>query len=367
MKRTLLYLSLAIVAVGCKKDPLPAPKDDSPVFSFKGYADGLLIDKQAGNDNYYMHASHDQDTSGLYVYQGEIKKECKCDYSLKIRINDVMLSAMGAQMKPDNALHTGPYLLNDVTKYPTTQKVEMVPKRSFSVQETYIWRLQSPNDSSVITNYSITPVLKLGTTYTVILNFDDNVGGCQSKLTSVYKAGSSFQAAIKVAPGSNALSYVFSPEVSGTGPFDYKWEFGDNSQSTLKDPAHVYSTYEPFVVKLTVTKGQESVTAYYQVNTLGDGSCTANFSFNPLPLDFTSVFKTIFFELTDPSGKVYSSKDVEQPSESYAQITEISDYSSNRDGDPTKKLTIRFSCLMKGPDKTIKFTEGNATIAVSYK
>ncbi|MBF7090800.1 PKD domain-containing protein [Flavobacterium sp. ALJ2] len=59
---------------------------------------------------------------------------------------------------------------------------------------------------------------------------------------------------------------VFTPVVSGTAPFSYKWDFGDGETSTESSPSHSFKAVgcgtESFSVKLTVTdaSGENSIT-----------------------------------------------------------------------------------------------------------
>jgi len=46
---------------------------------------------------------------------------------------------------------------------------------------------------------------------------------------------------------------VFTPTVTGTGPFEYLWDFGDDITSTLASPTHLYELTGTFTVTLTVT------------------------------------------------------------------------------------------------------------------
>jgi subtilisin family serine protease len=55
---------------------------------------------------------------------------------------------------------------------------------------------------------------------------------------------------------------VFTPTVTGTSPFEYLWDFGDEITSTLETPSHVYAGAGAYTVTLTVTNpfGSDVVT-----------------------------------------------------------------------------------------------------------
>jgi PKD repeat protein/subtilisin family serine protease len=60
---------------------------------------------------------------------------------------------------------------------------------------------------------------------------------------------------------------VFTPTVTGTGPFEYLWEFGDSITGTLENPSHVYTNTGVYSVTLTATNqfGTDSVTQLFEV------------------------------------------------------------------------------------------------------
>ena len=62
---------------------------------------------------------------------------------------------------------------------------------------------------------------------------------------------------------------IFTPTVTGTGPFEYLWNFGDTITSTLPSPTHTYGTAGTKLVTLTVTSawGSDDYTAEFVVNT----------------------------------------------------------------------------------------------------
>jgi hypothetical protein len=61
---------------------------------------------------------------------------------------------------------------------------------------------------------------------------------------------------------------VFTPTVTGTGPFDYLWEFGDSITSTMEVPTHTYEMTGTYMVTVTVTSdwGMDSYSAEFVVN-----------------------------------------------------------------------------------------------------
>jgi uncharacterized repeat protein (TIGR01451 family) len=61
---------------------------------------------------------------------------------------------------------------------------------------------------------------------------------------------------------------VFTPTVTGTGPFEYLWDFGDIITSTLPSPTHTYGVTGTYTVTLIVTSdwGTDTFEAEFVVN-----------------------------------------------------------------------------------------------------
>ncbi len=49
------------------------------------------------------------------------------------------------------------------------------------------------------------------------------------------------------------LKVQFTDASTGTGPFTYKWDFGDGQTSTEQNPSHTYATVGTYAVTLKVT------------------------------------------------------------------------------------------------------------------
>jgi subtilisin family serine protease len=72
---------------------------------------------------------------------------------------------------------------------------------------------------------------------------------------------------------------TFTVVITGTGPFEYLWDFGDGVTSTLATPSHLYETAGTFTVTVTVTSEWGTVTLTDQFEVLAP-----EFQFIYLPL-----------------------------------------------------------------------------------
>ena len=52
---------------------------------------------------------------------------------------------------------------------------------------------------------------------------------------------------------SKPIDFINQSDISQSGPVSILWDFGDNTQSTLSSPVHVYTLGKPYKVSLTIT------------------------------------------------------------------------------------------------------------------
>jgi hypothetical protein len=96
-------------------------------------------------------------------------------------------------------------------------------------------------------------------------------------------------------------------------------------------------------------------------------ACDANFTAVFTPIPNKNALSKITLLAKDPSGKIHSSNEIQQMSDSKFQIVSVEDYKNNQDGHKTKKIKINFSCVLKDGTNTINIKNGEAVIAVAYK
>jgi hypothetical protein len=381
MKRTTIYISLLVAAVlfSCnKKKPLPQEEVTDPVFYVKCNVQGMDLRLEAGQNDYYMHSSFYQDSNNVYVFKGDLKQtNCNndCGYSLTFLIKDDHVSSPGAPMNVDNAIKPGTYLLGDQVIPGTQQTVSFAPFRSNS-GEIYKWTfVEGTTTESPVETYSLSKTLQVGKTYSVTLSYEDATGTCSTTHTNVFKAGSPLQTNIKcMRDGNNPdifLYYFNTLNLTGSGSYSYEWNMGDGTAiEHSASPQHIYAQEGTYIteLKLTDTNTQETCRSYYQCNVTNGQACQANFKASFLPVNNTVHPYSVAILLTDPNGKVYSSKDLGiQPQDANFEILSVEEYKANENGQPTKQLKIRFNCTVKNGNSAININNGEAVIAVAYK
>ncbi|HQQ93533.1 MAG TPA: PKD domain-containing protein [Bacteroidia bacterium] len=368
--RLISFLSLLLFST-CKKEPLPSPADKavSPEFYCEADINNTHTRFAAGDERYFMEASHFLDTNNVYVLKAELKQTscpASCGYAITVLINDTKTNETGNALEINKALHKGNYVYNDASLAPLYYEMVLKPVRDESGAESYNWMLNGKNYKS----YSLSSIVENGTKVNPVLNFEDNEAGCSTSNQNQYKVGSRLQVYI-VAQKEGApdvLMYSFNPVITGQPPYTYLWQFGDgSSNSGSENPFHTYQAQSFYNAKLTVIDGRkDTCIAQYQVPAFVDPRCEANFTakFNPIPN--SKAYSAVTILLTAPDGKVYSSKNTIQPELSTFEITEVSDYQINNKNEPTKKMKVKFSCTVQNGSDKINISNAEAVLAVSY-
>lgn len=378
MKKNLVihFLVALMVFASCKKQELPKVESETPKFYVTALQDGEPFTLEAGNGDYYMFSSNYMDSlSKMDVYKAELKQRTcggTCANALTVLINDTKLSQANGTMDVENALALGTHLYNDLTTKPHTYTTSFKPEKPYHATSTYSWHISDGETNSSFSTYSINPSLKAEKKYTITLTYNDATG-CQSTHSNVYRVGNPLQAsieAVRLLPESE-FKYAFSAKINSTnGSLTYLWDFGDGSTlSTEQNPTHKFniSSNQYKVKLLVVSNAKDTCESYIQINASPDSDCSANYTATLKPVFNPLLFGSVTVLLSDANGEVYSSDGFIQPNESKFEILRRESYDSNNKLEPTKKLTVKFNCILKNGSKTKTLTNAEAVLAVSYK
>jgi hypothetical protein len=366
MKRTVLYTLplFFLLANSCKKNALP-PEEPSPapVFYVKCAVNGNERNFEAGKDDYYMSSSYFQDANNVYVYKGELKqRSCAgCDYGITVLINDSRVSQTNAPMLPDSGLIMGKHEFNDGNLPPLAYQGTFANTLPSSVQ--YIFSA----GSQTFENAPAAVLFSPGTTASVSLSVHDLSSGNTTTHTNVFKVDNPLQVNISTVKPLPTV-FRFSATASKTIK-SYDWDFGDGSQHSQEasPPQHSYDPqgYYTAVLRL-ISTDDDTCVSYYQAAAYSNKP-HANFTNTFVPVLNTKALSAIVIQVTDPTGKVYSSENLDQPSTSNFEILSVENYKANESGSSTKKLKIRFNCIVKNGSESLNITGGEAVIAVAFK
>lgn len=361
----ILFL-IFILSFSCKKKDYP----ESIVLNEPQFYARLQFEEQdlyltAGRDNYRLFSSYTQDNSGLYNLISELKTEkctSNCPNSLRVEILDSKLSSAGAATDIDNALRPGPY------QYASSGwKVSF--ESSFNKSAgSYFW---SFGDGSSSTLKDPVHVYKEGGVYSVCLKIVSS-GGCENSICNTIEVGyppDNCDATIQ-AFSTGLTSLRFNANPSGQAPFTYFWDFGDGDTSNLAQPDHFYSIGGAYPVTLTIkdAKKDVSVRRYNAVTYNDPSSCTSNFKIKEMIRESgTAVFSRVSVRFTDINGRVYHSGEYTQENGSSFEILSVENYENNENGEPTKKLKVRFNAILYNGTSKLVLKPSEAVMCVSYK
>jgi hypothetical protein len=176
---------------------------------------------------------------------------------------------------------------------------------------------------------------------------------------------------VRLSPQSE-FNFAFSANTNLSGSsLSYLWDFGDGTPVTSEqNPTHKFniSSNQYRVKLLLISPAKDTCESYIQINASPDSNCDANFTSTLKPVFNPLVFGSVTILLTDANGDVYSTDGFIQPAESKFEILKRETYDSNNSkGEPTKRLTVKFNCVLKSGLKTKTLTNAEAVLAVSYK
>lgn len=366
-----IIVLILIATVSCKKKEYPeSTKEGSPVFNCAMTVDGTPIALSAGVDNYYMYSSYQQDSNNVYGFTAKLKQtDCNnCPNSLEIRINDFKVSASNGPAQIDSALLPGNYnyLQSTAASFYEAQFQSSYNKTAAS----YFWNF---GDGTTSTLANPTHVYKRSGNYKVNLNIN-GTSSCVSSASNFENIGIfnyKFRTLINEDSSMGNLINFSSINSQGVGPYQYLWNFGDGSTSTLASPSHNYQHTGSYPVTLRVTDIYNGDIAYakYNVVTQSDlSSCAANYTLNAVNYSPNTLgLSNIVVNWTDANGVVYSSKSPLQPLSSYFTIVSTESFQNNDNNQMTKKLHVKFTCTLYNGASSILLSNADAIICVAYK
>jgi hypothetical protein len=370
----IIYAIIVIAAVfsACRKKELPSEVPAEPDFYVDCNIDGKKVLMEAGNEGYYMNAACYLDTTHRYVYKADLSQSCNagCGYAITVLINDYKTSSYGAPMNPDSALRPGIYPYNDREMPSETYLVKFTPEVAQSSSNSYTWVIKS-GSAPVLEqkSYDINTSLKAGSVYSVTLFTEDN-SGCFTEHSMVYDVGNPLQGNISASRISNTeLKYTFWADLTNIPGITYEWSFGDGSKSTEAGPTKVFDMKPGYhnVTLRAITPAGDTCVLNYQVPGTLDYICGANFKTVLTAIPRTTSASRVTIILKDPAGTEFTTRGFEQPDVSSFVIDELSSYDHNSRNEPTKRLKVRFNCVLREGTREIQLTNGSALIGVAYK
>ncbi|PBQ34468.1 hypothetical protein CNR22_22700 [Sphingobacteriaceae bacterium] len=374
---SLSVLFLLFVASCKKQKDLPEPEINDPHFYVNCTMDGQPFNIAAGDDDYYMNtSSYFQDSDHVYVYKANLARQNSSGYQVTILFNETQETTVYNPMKVDSTLVKGKLLYNDLIIDGTTQVLTFKAAKINS-SAAYKWSCTDGTNTTtrigsgtLHATYSAT--LDVGKTYSVTLNYDDASGTCTQSLTNVFRIGNKLQTGItatKISSNEFKYQFFYLPVDAMFKNLQSTWSFSNGGIDTRPSPEKlfVFNTTNLVTLNLTDLSTGDSCIYRYQIHATNGSVCDANFRTEFSPIINTRIPSSVTILVTDPNGKVYSSKNLIQPQSSNFDITEVAEYNLNEKGEHTKSLKVKFNCIVKNGTTEINLKDGNAKVAVSYK
>ncbi len=362
-----ILVVLFLAGISCEKKKYPESSvENDALFYLQGRIEYAGVKLVAGQDNYYMYSSYTLDQNNVYSYSGVFRQlNCvDCRNTMEIRIRDSKPIKGGKPNPVDSALHTGFYPLIDLS-------TDMSYNVSFlgypfkpSANANFRWDFgdgSSSSEKNPIHTYAMPGK------YNVCLTMQ-NENGCQGSVCNEINVN---RDACIASVKSNIVgdrSIQFSAEVArGLSSYKYFWNFGDGTTSTSASPLHQYLHDGSYPVILTITDANnQTAVSHHHIITKNDASsCVPNMIVQGMTTDANVYSAGIFVSWTDQHGNTFYSDKTSQIQSSYFEVTKVEDYGLNENGQKTKKVHVRFSCVLSDGKHTIPVENAEAVICVA--
>lgn len=375
------FLILSFLTVSsCKKDdPLPetGASAGTPVFSCTGTMDGAPFTLEAGGNDYFMSTSSEVDANGVTDFIGELKPQnctSNCGGSLKISIKDYRSSLL-SPTNIDSSIVPGFYSFATPLGASSQFSNTFYSSLQNGIAQSYTWDF-GDGTTGTYTSSTVTHLYTHPGVYKVSLTIL-STGGCSSTIANEIQfgqTGNAFLPQFQTTISGDVATFIPIP-IGGIPPFTYAWDFGDGSViSTETSPSHRYTSPGVYKASLTMTDLVGTSAIQYVNVSINSGSanntdCSSRFIFPAAtPLGNLLNLSNVVVEWTDTDGRVWTSNNNSQSSSrSMFRIISVTDYISNQNGEPTKKIHAKFSCTLYNGFRSINMSDVETIFAVAHK
>ncbi|MFK8105235.1 MAG: hypothetical protein AB8G15_22170 [Saprospiraceae bacterium] len=365
-------LSLLLV-VACQPEDIPEPTSGPTVFNISGGG----IDIVAGEDDFYLFTSYGEDSTGVFQYVSSFEKlEPDCDTSCQEYFRIIIRDESSSTLPVPN-INT---VLNANLSY-AGSLVSSVQQLSYDMQLStngvpplqVRYRL---NDEPFLTSVNLTDTTierSLANPLNKVFMEATDAVGCVSSIERVFDNTGLPDLNVEITTPMDTVifdSLLLIASATGMGVFDYVWENSGNTSDTN------FVAFFPALfneAKVTVNNANSSATAgvgVYSAAQPGNGNLICNTNLD-ISLDTITVANpdliTVTLEYRASNGTIYRSDELTQPADSFFDITNVSSYFDNENGETTKKMTVNFNCPLRSTTGfSINITGGSGVIAIAH-
>jgi hypothetical protein len=346
---------------GCVKHEDPTVTTGSPVFGLSGKVEGLPFSMQAGVNDYYMFTQTDVQPHNILGIGGKIAKEgCPetCGPSIQIIFRNHTLDT---EFYTDSLFRKTSYAYyNEYDAQHWTYTLKTTQRSSGVDIPQYAW---SFGNNMFSTDPEPQVAFREGI-YTVTCS-TAYPNGCFSHLAQPI-----FLTPTRVGKQTDfSANYIDTFELLFNSiPINNNaiitWDFGDGNTGDGTIVKHRFAQSGIYVVTMQYIDGTDTMQYSQNVNTLNVSKCKTNYQFTTGRFIDSLQFKSVVIKWTDAQGVVYSSENIPQADNRF-NITSVKTYLPNSHNQPTKMLTVSFSCLLSNGNKSIRLENVNGTFAVA--
>lgn len=363
-------LLFATLLTTCKKKEYPeSVVINDPVYYASMEIEGRGLKINAGEGDYYMYSSCEHDSDMIYTMNSTFAKpNCdNCGERIEFELRDIDISVAGSPVKTDSVLAIGLKEAVRKGRTPAYLVTFNASNNKVTLNTNFEWDF---GDGSTATGALTSHSYESSGPFAICVKAKSN-NGCQSTACNVLTFGkTSLQGNISHQNKNDSITLT-ATILGGAAPYTYFWEFGDGTSSTNAKPTHVYSRTGSYPVSVLVKDVAGKTTRLnYNLVTQNDGSsCAVNYSLTSVSqgVSGSQNFGKHLVRYFDGKGNEYTTDMIDQASDERLEIVSVNDAGVNQRGEKIKKVLIRFNLTLSNGIQQIKFTKGEAVIAVAYK
>ena len=364
MNRLITYLLFTLIFIGSCKKPEEVEQPD-PVFFFKGEVSGQEVDINAGENQYYMFTTYNKDSLNVHSFVGVLGKEgcaeldfCPGKMTLSIRENK-------GNLPIDDNIQVKKYDLRGPVQYLFEKYRMTLTSASNPITSQHIYDFGDGTFSN-----DVNPIKEVVNQADSLLNPSlviSSSTGCIGEIDYPVNLASNCNVDFFPRFQGGQLTWSPTPKLNRSE----LWDFG-NGYLPL-GPSNLPPADSIFTACVQSTDTLTGCVSYKCKNVILDSNlvnCVSNFDMlkEIIYTEDSYDYSEVTLEYEGSQGEKFSSMNFDQPSESYFEITKVEDYKMNLQGNPTKKITVKFQLRLFGEKESeyLDFITEKSVFAIAY-